>query len=360
MTTTQSGDGRTTKTTPGRRAIAAHLRQRPLLVGLIALGIVVLMLSSYLDFGKMYTLNAFLLACMGAIALNLLMGTAGQVSVGNAAFLGVGGFSAAYFVSHNLMFPLDVILAALVSAVVGILIGLPALRLSGLYLALATLAGHFLVVFVGTEYQSHEEKVGGFPMEGLFTDSDPLAALQYWSFMLFGIVALVILGAAMLMRSKTGRALRIIRDHPAVAPMLGIAVARYKLTVFAIASAIIGLQGALAAHLNGFVVVENFTLVVAFSYLAMIIVGGMDSIAGAVIGAAVVIGLPVFVPDLLDVVFGSTAEAYAPQVSQMMYGALVVLFIVASPNGIIGWIRARGRRSSASAGVEADSAVEPR
>lgn len=331
------------------RRLGAQLQKRPLLMGLVALGLIVFVLSSYLDFGKMFTLNAFLLACLGAIALNLLMGTAGQVSVGNAAFLGVGGFSAAFFVSHNVIFPLDVILATLIAGVAGILIGLPALRLSGLYLALATLAGHFLVVFAGTEYQTRESKVGGFPMEGLFTGSDPLAALQYWSFLLFGIVALVILGAAMLMRSKTGRALRIIRDHPTVAPMLGIPVARYKLTIFAIASAVIGMQGALAAHLNGFVVVENFTLVIAFSYLAMIIVGGLDSIAGAVVGAAIVIGLPVFVPDILDLAFGGSAGGYAPQVSQMLYGTLVVLFIVASPNGIVGWVKARARRRGESA-----------
>lgn len=331
-----------------RRGAVARLKGRQLPVGIVGFGLIVLVLSSYLDSGKMFTLNAFLLACMGAVALNLLMGTAGQVSVGNAAFLGVGGFSAAFFVSQHFVFPLDVVLAAVVSGLVGILIGLPALRLSGLYLALATLAGHFLVVFAGTEFQTRESMVGGFPMGGVFAGADPLAALQYWSFMLFGILVLVILGAAMLMRSKTGRALRIIRDHPTVAPMLGIPVARYKLTVFAITSAVIGMQGALAAHLNGFVVVENFTLVVAFSYLAMIIVGGMDSIAGAVIGAAVVIGLPVIVPDILDTIFGGTANSYAPQVSQILYGTLVVLFIVASPNGVVGWVRARFCKSAVS------------
>lgn len=323
------------------RSFVHRALQNRLLLGLLLLGVGVLVASSFLTSAYLFTLNAALLACMGAVALNVLMGTAGQVSIGNAAFLGVGGFSAIYFANAGLMFPVDVILAAVFSGVVGIIVGLPALRLSGLYLALATLAAHFLVVFLGTEYQNHEGMPGGFSAEQLFASFDTDQGLRYWSFMLFAILAVVITGASMLMRSKTGRALRIIRDHEPMAPMLGIAITRYKLAIFALASAVIGAQGALTIHLNGFIVVENFTLAVAFSYLAMIIIGGLDSIVGAVLGAFLIISLPVLVPNMLSTVFGAAAEAYSPQISQMIYGVLVLLFIVASPNGIVGFVRAK-------------------
>ncbi|WP_280217297.1 branched-chain amino acid ABC transporter permease [Nocardia neocaledoniensis] len=316
-------------------------------MGILAIGVIVLWGASTLDSAFVFTLNAVLLACMGAIALTVLMGTAGQVSIGNAAFLGIGGFSAVFFARSGFAFPFDVVLATVVSGVAGLVVGLPALRLRGLYLALATLAAQFIVIFLGTQYQNNTQHVGGFSLEPVFASFEPAVAQQYWSLLLWAVLGVVIVGAARLMRGKSGRALRIIRDHEPTAPSLGIPVTRYKLTIFALASAVIGAQGALAGHLTGFVSVDAYTVTIAIAYIAMILIGGIDSIAGAVIGATIVICLPVVVPLVLGGSLGATATTHAPQISQIIYGSLVLLFIVSSPAGIVGWLRSRADRASA-------------
>jgi branched-chain amino acid transport system permease protein len=311
-------------------------------LGLAALALLTLALTATQSAFTAYILDSVLLASMGAIALNVLMGTAGQVSLGNAAFLLIGGLAAVFFLRAGVGFPLDVACAVIVSGIMGLLVGLPALRLAGLFLALATLAAHFIVLHFGMLYQASVPgaAAAGFTVQPLFEGVDLSTSLRYWSWILFGIVAVLILGARRVMRDRSGRALRMIRDHEFVAPMLGIPVARYKLSIFVLASMVVGLEGGLAAHFSGSVSTDNYTLLVAIQYLAMILIGGLDSIAGAVIGAAIVVALPALVPNLVGAVLGrSSLASQGPQIAQIIYGVLIVIFIVSSPDGIMGWLR---------------------
>jgi branched-chain amino acid transport system permease protein len=282
----------------------------------------------------------FLTSAIGAIGLNLLMGTAGQVSIGNAAFLAVGAFTAVFMDRANVPFGLSVVAAALVSGVVGFVVGIPALRIRGIYLALATFAAHFIVLFAVERYQAATVGDVGFyltPRVGVRgTDTG------YWPMLLVGALALAIVVAGAAASGDSGRAMRFVRDHEGAAAALGVRVARAKLVIFSTSSAIVGFAGALAAYAAGTTSSTSFTLHLAITYLAMILIGGIDSEVGAVIGAAIVVWLPRLSSDYSPILLGeSTAATYAPQVSQILYGVLIILCILASPNGIVGWFHDR-------------------
>jgi branched-chain amino acid transport system permease protein len=309
-------------------------------LGVAAIGLIALVVVSFGGALNIYLLNSVLLACMGAISLNVLMGTAGQVSIGNAAFMAVGAFSDVVYIHQGVPVVLSIALSGITAGLSGVIIGLPALRLRGMYLALATLAGHFIVLFFANQYQINTNNNGAFSVPLLFQSYGYNGSQKYWTLMLWIIVSVTILGAARLTRGGTGRALRLIRDHQAVAATLGVRVPYLKLVTFSLGATVIGVQGALTAHLLGTVSVDNFTIALAIQYVAMIMIGGFDSIAGAVIGAALVTSLPVYVPDLLSNFMSASSSAnYGPQISEVIYGALIVLCVMSSPAGIVGWLR---------------------
>ncbi|MGD9796403.1 MAG: branched-chain amino acid ABC transporter permease, partial [Acidimicrobiia bacterium] len=280
---------------------------------------------------SVYLMNTTLLACIGALALGLLMGTCGQVSIGNSAFLAAGGFTVAWASRNTIAFPYSVLLAMGVCAVVGLLVGLPALRIRGIYLALATLAAFFVVMFVVTEYQRHTVGAGAFIFEAPF-GGDAVERGKTWAWVLLAVVSVTLVIVTWLRTGRSGRAWRMIRDHEVAAPMMGIPVARYKLMVFVISSALIGMQGALTAYFVGSLSYDAFTLGIAISYIAMILIGGADSQAGPLIGALIVTTMPTFVPDLVgSVAGGSVSAVHTAAYSQMAYGVLIILFIVYSP-----------------------------
>ena len=321
--------------------------------GVAAMAIITLFFTTTQSSFNMYIFDTVLLACMGAIALNVLMGTAGQVSIGNAAFLLVGGFSTVFFLHSNIPFPLDAIFASIFAGVCGFIVGLPALRLKSLFLALATLAAQFIAVYFGNLYQSRtpESASGGFLIPTLFASHGLLGAQHLWGWLLFGVLSVTVLGASRLTRERSGRAWRMIRDHELVAPTLGIPVARYKLTIFVVSSMVIGLEGSLQAHFSGTVTTDNYTLLLAIQYVAMILVGGLDSILGAIIGASIIVALPSIVPKIVSGFLGQAkAAVQGPQIAQIVYGVLIIVFITASPEGIIGWLRGLGNLRATSLG----------
>jgi branched-chain amino acid transport system permease protein len=342
------------------RVISLSRQVRPAWWGVLVIAAITAGFTGTQSSYSLYTFNLCLLACLGAIALNLLMGTAGQVSIGNAAFLAVGGFASVWLLRLGLPFPADVIVAGVIAGLAGVVVGLPALRLSGLILSLATLAAYFIVLFVATEYQSDASNAGsgGFAVIPLFSSQGITGAQQDWAWLLMILLGLTILVVSRLMRERCGRACRVIRDHPLVAPTLGINVARYKLGLFAFTSAIIGLQGGLTAYLTGLVSTDNYTFLLAVQYLAMILIGGTDSIVGAVLGASLIIALPTLIPNVITPLFGPTvAGLHGPQISQAIYGILIIIFVTSSPGGIVGWGRAASNRICGKSALRASAPV---
>lgn len=342
--------------------VASHRRSmfaaiggvRPIWLGVAGLLLIALLFTTSMSSYNVFVLNSILLASMGAIALQVLQGTTGLVSVGNAAFLLLGAYGTVFMLRLGVPFPLDIAGATLIAGVAGLITGLPALRLRSLFLALATLATHFIAIFLATQYQSSvpEAQIAGFFVPVLFGSKGIEQSGIYWSWLLVGCLSIILLGASRIMRQRSGRALRMIREHEFIAPTLGIAVPRYKLLVFTLSSMVVGFQGALLAHLNGSVITSSFTLLLAFQYVAMVVIGGLDSLAGAVIGAAIVIALPVYVPDVIRILLDENrALTDGSNISLIIYGVLVIVFVTASPQGVVGLLRNIGhkvRRSDAT------------
>lgn len=324
---------------------------RASLVGVAAIGLATLLVAELGSSYQVFILDSVLLAVIGASALNLLMGTVGQVSIGNAAFLVVGAFTAVISRQAHIAFPLDLVPALLAGAAVGFVVGLPALRIQGVYLALTTLAANFIFVEIAQRYQSVKVGAGGFIMPRLFTGMTLADQYRAWAALLFVAVALVLVLLRTLTAAELGRAWRLIRDHELVGPTLGMRASAYKLGAFMLSSALVALQGALAAHFSGYVSADSFTLTLAISYVAMVLIGGPDSQLGAVLGALIVVWLPFACADLLKL-FPAASPTVAPQIALIAYGALVVFFITFAPSGVAGWLQTLWARISGPVPVD--------
>jgi branched-chain amino acid transport system permease protein len=287
---------------------------------------------------------------MGAIALQLLQGTAGLVSVASAGLLAIGAFSSVFMLRSGVPFPADVVCAAGVAGGAGFITGLPTLRLRALFMALATLSTYYIAIFLGNLYQSRVQSAqsAGFFVPTLFGSKGLLNGGRYWAWLLLCLVSILILCVNPLMQGRSGRALRIIREHELIAPTLGVSVTKYKLILFTLSSMVFGLEGGLMAHFTGNVVTDSFPLLLSFQYVAMIVIGGPGSIIGAMIGAAVVIALPVWVPDLVHSVIGDSLGPVAgPNIGLIAYGILVIVFVANSSGGVVGLLGRLWQKMSA-------------
>jgi branched-chain amino acid transport system permease protein len=344
------------------RSLAVLRRVRPAWWGVLVMGLLTLYFAQTQSAFVVYVYNTCLLACLGAIALNLLMGTAGQASIGNAAFLAIGGFVSVWMLRAGVPFPADIVIASVIAGAAGLLAGAPAVRLHGLELALATLAAQFITLFFANQYQVHSAGSAGFSIVPLFNSAGLIGSGRDWAWLLFGIVSVTILIVSRLMRERAGRALRMIRDHDVAAPALGIPVIRYKLMIFTFSSMLIGLEGGLMAHFTGSVTVDNYTLALAIQYVAMILIGGLDSIAGSIIGAAIVIALPVIIPNIVSHLLGANqAATNGSNISVIVYGVLIIVFIIGSAGGgIIGTLKNLASSPAAKAAAGAGNGLVQR
>jgi branched-chain amino acid transport system permease protein len=321
-------------------AIRTHVRAA--WWGIAGLLVVTVFFTTTQSAYSLYVYDSVLLACLGSISLQVLHGTAGLASVGTAAFLLIGAFSSVFFLRMGAPLPVDVVGATVIAGLAGLITGLPALRLRSLFLVLATLAAYFIAVFLGNLYESDvpSAREAGFFVPILFASQGELIGGRYWGWLLLICVSLVVLGASRIMRERSGRAMRLMREHELIAPTFGISVSSYKLLLFTLSSMVIGFEGALTAYFVGNVVTDNYTLTLTFQYVVMIVIGGLDSIAGAVLGAAVVIALPVWVPSLVEPFTGnSSGNVYGPNIATIVYGILTILFVTSSPDGLIGLLR---------------------
>jgi branched-chain amino acid transport system permease protein len=217
------------------------------------------------------------------------------------------------------------------------------LRLKGLYLALSTLALHFIVVYLGAEYESTRGYATGVvidpPSLGLLIIEDP----RLWYFLLLIIDILVVVFAINLVRSRTGRAWMAIRDRDVAAEALGIKVSAYKLSAFVLSSVLTSIAGCLFAYFRGFVSVEAFSLLMTIEYIAMIIIGGLGSILGAVFGTIFVVLLPYIIDSLVDALrVPARLTTYMFAIKYASFGLVMIIFLVLEPAGLVGiWRRVR-------------------
>jgi branched-chain amino acid transport system permease protein len=282
------------------------------------------------------------LASIGALSLMLLTGYAGQISLGHAGLLAAGAFTTGILV-RELHAPFWVTLpaSAIAGIVLGFIFGLPSLRLRGLYLAVSTLALHFIVIYLGGEYETKRGFSTGIVIEPPSFASYTLTGGRVWYFVLLAAAAASLLVCLNLLRSRTGRAWQALRARETVAEALGINVAGYKLLAFVISSSMTCVAGCLFAYYRGFVSIEAFDLLLSIQYVAMIIVGGMGSLLGAILGAVFVTLFPYLIEWLLHLlpnVDRLAGDIFA--VNYAAFGVVMIMFLVLEPLGLVGiWHR---------------------
>ena len=291
----------------------------------------------------MSQVNLTLIAILGAMSLTYLTGCAGLISIGHAAFYAVGAIAGAVFgTQFGWPFPVVLVAAGLTGALAGLVAGLPSLRVRGLYFVLSTFALHFIVLFLLSEYQYRFFDVVGIPFNEARVGPITLDSPLRWYYFLLPLVAAVYLGLRNTLKSREGRALMAMRDHELAATAAGIDVRILRLKAFAFSSAIASMAGALYAYYMTNVSAEFFSINFAIQFIAMIIIGGMGSLPGAMIGAAMWLLLPSVITGFATQAVDSTGLAHRlladskPQLVNLLFGVLVILLLIFAPTGIAG------------------------
>jgi branched-chain amino acid transport system permease protein len=310
------------------------------------IGLIVVLLVAFVaiplagnDYWLRTLLTPFLIFALAAIGLNLLTGYAGQVSLGTGGFMGVGAY-AAYNIGIWLPW-LNIIvilaLAGLVAAGVGILFGLPSLRIKGFYLAVATLAAQFFLAwaFIRVPWVTHYSASGIVTFPGIVLFGVPITTSVARYLFTLCIVTVLALVAKNLVRASAGRTWMAIRDMDIAAEIIGIRPLRTKLLAFAVSSFYCGIAGALLGYVFlGSVEPAAFDLDRSFQILFMIIIGGLGSILGSFLGAAFITLLPIFLNRVPTALGLPLSTATISHVEFMTFGVLIVLFLIIEPHGL--------------------------
>lgn len=294
-----------------------------------------LLFSSY----AMYVTLLVTIGALAALGLHLLVGGAGQISLGHAAFLGLGAYVASHLAGP--LAPLGILLGGVAAGAAGLVLGLPSLRIKGVYLAIATLAFQFLAEYA---FKSWEAFTGG--IRGRTLPPPELLGVQLarpeelWYLVLLFALPLSFYGKRLL-STRAGRSWFAVRDNDLSAQVAGVDLVRAKLSAFMLSAFYAGVAGGLLAQLYRAVTPEYFPLTVSVQYLAMVIVGGAGTVLGAVLGAFAIL----LIPELLNALVGSFGPEYAASLAawrNVAFGGLILLFLILEPRGLAGlWSRVR-------------------
>lgn len=317
--------------------------------------------------------NLWLIYSIAAMGLMIAVGFTGMASLGHSAFLGIGAYTHAYLLQNGVPFVFSLPLGGLLAGAIGVAVGLPTLRMHGIYLAIATLAVALITQEIMSKWSSVTGGFDGLPVAApdfLSIQSEAMYQgewfsvgglhvgwVELWSpVSLYYICIVVLILAALiarnLMRSPTGRAFVAIRDSEISAQSMGIHLAYYKTTAFGISAFVTGLAGGLFAHQISHLAPDAFNIFISIELLLICVVGGIGTIQGAVLGAAFLIMLRSFIPIMRDEVTagaggieflgGLVRFVNSPGLEAAIFGALLVLFIVFEPMGLYGrWLKTK-------------------
>jgi len=303
------------------------------------LGVVLLAAPWWASEYVMSQLHFILIYSIVGFGLMMLTGFTGQISLGHAAFLAVGAYTEALMQAAGVPFFISITCAALFSAAAGIIVGLPALRLKGIYLAIATLAFNVIVEEIITRWHGLTGGNEGKHLKPVQILGWKLESDAEFYYLCLALTVLCCLACINLLRSPTGRAFVAIRDSEISASCMGVNLAKYKTLSFAISAALTGVGGALYAHKIAFISPEQFTLFASIELITIVILGGVGFLHGAVLGAAFIIVLP----QLISIAKDWLPEGLAPTGLQaVVFGLVLILFIIFEPLGLYGrWLKIR-------------------
>src|SRR5437899_87396 len=286
-------------------------------------------------------LDLILIAVVGALGLNILVGYTGQISIGHGAFMSVVAYTATNVVVHlGAPFWVTIPAGGLMAALIGGVVGIPSLRIKGIYLAIATLAAQLIIEWT----INHVPAISGgvqasiqVPRPSLFGSQLKSQTQLYLFLMAFAVLAIV--ATSNLVRSRIGRAFVAVRDQDIAAEIIGINTFRYKLWAFAISSFYAGVTGVLYTYYLGIANYEQFQITVSIDYLAMVIIGGLGSILGSILGAIFVTLLPILTRWFLEdygwlFLAQQDLQNAIPNLRLTLFGALIIFFLVVDPEGL--------------------------
>ncbi len=306
----------------------------------LIIGLLVIIFTAPLYFSN-YWLGVFNLigiTLIAAIGLNILVGYCGQLSIGHAGFIAVGAYTAAILTNRlEMPFLVGLIGAGVVSGLIGIIFGLPSVRVKGFYLAITTIAAQFIIIWV----INHWGYTGGFL--GIKVPYASIGGFVFRSessqfYLIIIIAALCVFFAKNLARTKVGRAFIAIRDNDLAAEVMGINLLYYKLLAFFIGCFFAGIAGALLAHWIGFLNAEQFSFTESILYVGMIIIGGLGTSLGPIFGVVFIRILQqlltVELVPFLESSFTMFPSGFATGITPMLFGLVIVLFLILEPRGL--------------------------
>jgi branched-chain amino acid transport system permease protein len=275
---------------------------------------------------------------VASLGLMVLSGYTGQVSLGHSAFLAVGAYAHAWLLAQGMPFLASALLAAGISALVGLAVGLPAIRVSGIYLAMVTLAFAILVEHVLGRWKSVTGGFNGLPVGDPVLLGFDLSGLKPFYFLCLASLVLVLCLLINLLRARTGRAFVGVRDSEAAAASLGIWVAGTKVLAFVISAAVTGFAGALLAHHVRHLTPEGFNLLLSLELVLMVTIGGLGSLRGAVLGAFLIGLVPPFISQIKPLLGDRVAKQFGLEI--FFFGLILALFVLFEPKGLNGrWLK---------------------
>ncbi|BBO69713.1 branched-chain amino acid ABC transporter permease [Desulfosarcina alkanivorans] len=286
---------------------------------------------------QLYMANLVGVAIVGAVSLNILTGFAGQISLGHAAFIGIGAYTAAIIATRlDWPFLLCLPMSGLSAAFFGIIVGGPSMRMKGLYLCIATLAAQVIFEFTFVHWESMTGGIRGLNLPppkvfGISVDNE----FKFY-FITLAVVMIIVTVARNMFRNRVGRAFIAIRDRDISAEIMGINLFQYKMYAFGVSSFFAGIAGCLWVNFMRTVTPEHFPLMESVRYLAMIIVGGLGSILGAIYGAIFMTLVPEILKNTLGLIAHQfpTAMSYLFPMQEVVFGLLIVMFLVFEPHGL--------------------------
>jgi branched-chain amino acid transport system permease protein len=283
-------------------------------------------------------LSYIFILCTASLGLMVLMGYTGQVSLGPAAFVAVGAYVHAVVLSLGIPLPISLLVGALVAALAGFAVGLPAIRVSGLYLAMVTMAFSIIVEHVIGRWKSVTGGHTGLPVPDASIFGVSLAGPKGFYYLCLSLLALVFLGLVNVLRSSIGRAFEGVRDSEAAAYSLGVSVPACKIGAFVLSSGVLGLAGGLMAHHVQHLTPEGFGLILSLELVLMVVIGGLGSLRGAILGAILIGFLPRVISMLKPLLPGVSGKAFGLEI--FIYGLILFLFVLFEPMGLNGrWLK---------------------
>ena len=293
-----------------------------------------------------YIGNLILVNLITATGLQLLMGFTGLLSLGHAAFMGVGAYTSALLITKfGCPFILSLLIAGLVASLFGIIVGIPSVRIKGFYLMVATLGFQFVIEYLIIHWDNLTRGIRGIEIPTPHFFGISIGKHQAFFLFVFVLAIFFVWGAKNITRSKIGRAFIAIRDNDVSAEIIGISIFRYKLLAFSLSAFYAGVAGALYASLHRTAVPEDYALLNSIIFLAMVMVGGLGRLVGTVFGVIFI----TLVPIILGLIVSYIANAYDPNftiylgaMKEFVFGGLIIIFIIFEPEGLVGiWVRIR-------------------